>query len=180
MGNLISGNSGNGIDLININSSFPLSDNQVLGNSIGVGNSVANGPATIKFGNTKDGILLAPQNNLSGGLLRNTIGGSAAGTRNIIGGNATGIEINGNGGGTGANANPIYGNKIGYNNSGAALFNLGNTGDGIEVDNSGISGSSSAGRGPARETPSRRTAPASRSPRRTPTRPSLKPPSRTT
>ena len=83
----------------------------VLGNFIGTNASGAN------LGNTGDGVLIDSVAS------NNTIGGA-----NTIGFNGTGIEILG----SGAISNVVLGNFIGTNASGA---NLGNTGDGVLIDN---------------------------------------------
>ena len=112
--NLISGNGGDGINVMGKNAK----GNQVSGNYIGTTldgmNPLPNGGAGVYV----DG---APQN---------VIGGATAGDRNVISANrGSGVVI------TGADAveNKVQGNYIGTNKDGAAGA-LGNTGDGVLVD----------------------------------------------
>lgn len=112
--NLISGNGGDGINVMGKNAK----GNQVSGNYIGTTldgmNPLPNGGAGVYV----DG---APQN---------AIGGATAGDRNVISANrGSGVVI------TGADAveNKVQGNYIGTNKDGAAGA-LGNTGDGVLVD----------------------------------------------
>lgn len=108
-GNLISGNSGYGIEL-NTGSS-----NLVAGNRVGVN---ANG--TLKRGNTLGGILV--KNSLT-----DTIGGTSSGAANIISGNAShGIETFGTTDGL-----VVQGNFIGTDVS--KTIDLGNLGDGVHL-----------------------------------------------
>ena len=113
-GNLISGNSGNGITILFTSTV----SNVVQGNRIGT-----NASGTAAIGNTNAGVLIS-------GSSGNTVGGTSAGARNLISGNAgSGILLNG----TGANANVIQGNFIGTQGDGASA--LPNVSDGVGVIN---------------------------------------------
>jgi parallel beta-helix repeat protein len=109
-GNVISGNSGNGISL-----NAGATNNQVLGNLIG---TVASGLSALP--NTGSGVYLA-------GATSNTIGGTAPGARNVISGNnGTGISLS-----TSATSNQVLGNFIGTDATG--LRKLPNTFDGVDL-----------------------------------------------
>jgi hypothetical protein len=101
-GNVISGNLGNGVELIQ-----GANGELVQGNRIGTDVT-----GTVALGNGGDGILIATSGNI--------IGGTAAGAGNVVSANqANGIEISIGGG------NLVQGNLIGTNTSGtAALGNL--------------------------------------------------------
>ncbi len=102
--NLISGNGGNGITLIN-NTTLT----SITGNNIGLNVS---GSAALTNVN---GIFIQTST-------ANTIGGSTAGERNIISGNGSGVNLT-----TSANNNIVVGNYIGTNFTGtAAMANGGN------------------------------------------------------
>ena len=109
-GNVISGNSGDGIDLGGSGS------NIVEGNSIGT-----NAAGTLAVGNGNDGILI------ESGSTDNTIGGATAADGNVISGNSgNGVDIDG------ASSNTVEGNLIGTNAAGTAA--LGNGNDGILIE----------------------------------------------
>jgi hypothetical protein len=111
-GNLISGNVGQGVDVIGNN-------NVVQGNFIGPD---ASGSGAL--GNGKDGALVFGANN--------TIGGSTSGAGNLISGNGgDGVEV----AGTGATGNVIQSNHIGTDLGGTG--NIGNNGDGVRIEASG-------------------------------------------
>jgi Ca2+-binding RTX toxin-like protein len=100
-GNVISGNSGDGIDLLS-------GPNLVAGNYIG---TTASGGTLLA--NAADGVYVTSANN--------TIGGTTAAARNVIGGNGyfagkSGIEITG----AAATGNLIEGNYLGVNAAGTA------------------------------------------------------------
>jgi len=112
-GNLISGNTGSGIYIIN--AAGP--GNTVQGNLIGT-----NMAGTAALGNGRYGI------DVRG--IGNTIGGTVAGSGNVISGNPSGgVQITG----TGATGNVIQGNKIGTYISGTLI--VGNNGPGVSVSN---------------------------------------------
>jgi CSLREA domain-containing protein len=112
-GNLISGNGGNGISILE-------SGARVQGNRIGTDVS-----GTTKLANAADGVSVG-----SGGIVA-TIGGTANGAGNVISGNGTnGIEIN-------ATAALVEGNKIGTDVNGTTK--LANTNDGVLIDSGGTS-----------------------------------------
>jgi hypothetical protein len=113
-GNLISGNTFNGID-----SDVPV-DNDIQGNFIGT-----NAAGTAALPNGKAGIALF-------GGLRNTIGGAAAGSENVISGNGGPGIFFGLPEGTQNDENEVLGNKIGVSATGTAL---GNGGPGVQVHN---------------------------------------------
>ncbi len=115
--NIISGNSGDGID---INGG---ATNLVVGNWIGL-----DGTGAAPLGNLLDGVALT--NNASG----NTIGG-ANGAGNVISGNGSEPDATQDDGvfiGTGANNNYLWGNYIGTDATG--LVAVGNWGDGVYVE----------------------------------------------
>lgn len=154
-GNVISGNTGSGVQLSGANTK----SNSVLGNFIGVG-----GTGTAKLANTGAGVLIL------NGASNNTIGGTTVAARNVIAGNGTiGVQIDGlNQAGTAGNL--VQGNYIGVNASGntgvangaqgvlivggatgnsiggtvAGARNIisGNTTDGILIANAGTTGNS--------------------------------------
>jgi hypothetical protein len=112
--NVISGNSGDGINI-----TPGVSGTLVQGNYIGT-----NAAGTAALGNA-GGVAGVEMNGASG----NTIGGTTPGTRNVISGNArNGIIIRG----AGATANIVEGNYIGTNAAGKAV--LGNGGDGVFIN----------------------------------------------
>ena len=120
-GNIISGNTRNGVELTGAGTS----GNFVLGNYIGVDVS-----GELAMANMLDGVLI------TAGALTNDIGGPLLGDGNIISANGVagapaggnGIEIN-----TGSNGNTIQGNRIGVV---IGLNELGNVHSGIFVDTS--------------------------------------------
>ncbi len=124
--NTISGNSGNGIEILGANRG-----NQVIGNYIGVDLTGA-----LARNNSADGILI----NNSGA---NVIGGSNPGEGNLISGNTgDGIEING----LSATNNLVRGNLIGTTAAGTS--GVANSGNGILITSnsrSNIVGGISAG-----------------------------------
>jgi hypothetical protein len=113
--NLISGNSYSGI----IISGTVASDNQVLGNLIGVNIS-----GTTVISNTDDGIYI------TGGAQHNLIGGTTPAARNLISGNGlNGIEIIG----PDVSHNQVLGNYLGTDASGTQI--LGRSSWGIYIEN---------------------------------------------
>jgi CSLREA domain-containing protein len=121
-GNLISGNSGDGILIHSIGS--PTTGNQVMGNFVGTNRT---GAAAIA--NTGAGVELDGASN-------NFIGGTNFGEGNVISGNsADGLEITG-----GASNNLVQANLIGLTADG--LGALGNSGSGIEIYSVAAPGSS--------------------------------------
>jgi hypothetical protein len=109
-GNLISGNTGNGIELAN-------NGDQVLGNFIGT-----NAAGTAAVGNGVGVFITAAANN--------TIGGTSVAARNIISANSgDGVRIDG----SASTANVVQGNFIGTDVSGT--LPLGNGGDGVNIVN---------------------------------------------
>ena len=98
--NVISGNDGIGIDLLDT------SGNVIHGNLIGT-----NRPGTAVLGNAQQGV------RISGNSLGNVIGGPAAGQGNLISGNVEGVAIYGP-----AHDNVVEGNRVGTNASGDAAI----------------------------------------------------------
>ncbi len=111
--NVISGNNDNGIEIINSGTT----GNIVQGNYIGTD---VNGTAAI--GNAAEGVNIWDQST------NNTIGGLVAGARNVISGNNVGIAIED----SGTTGNQVHGNYIGTDVNGTA--DLGNTGDGVQIN----------------------------------------------
>jgi hypothetical protein len=112
-GNAISGNDRHGVTILDTGAS----GNDVLGNFIGTDIS-----GTVDLGNTIDGVFIAAASD-------NTIGGTAAGARNVISGNDDeGIHIDDD-----ASGNQVLGNFLGTDVTGTE--GLGNSGNGIVVDN---------------------------------------------
>ncbi len=110
-GNLISGNTGDGIDIIDDTGDV------VAGNMIGTDVT-----GTVALGNNGVGVYVVL------GASANTIGGTAAGAGNIISGNAEqGILFDG----AGVTGNVVEGNYIGTNLTGTAA--VANTGDGVQI-----------------------------------------------
>ena len=108
-GNVISGNTGPGVDITGAAST----GNVVAGNYIGT-----NAAGTAALGNSSDGIEISANNNL--------VGGTAAADRNLISGNLSdGIFI------TSGNNNQIEGNYIGTDVTGTAA--LANADEGVEI-----------------------------------------------
>ena len=119
--NIISGNSGSGVDLTGAGTI----DNVVAGNYLGLDTT-----GTQSLGNTLSGITI------QAGASSNTIGGTVAAARNVSSGNhhngnSRGIYITG----SGTNFNVVVGNYIGTNAAGTAA---------VANDNSGILISSGA------------------------------------
>jgi Ca2+-binding RTX toxin-like protein len=111
-GNLISGNSGRGVDIFG-GSSGTVVEGNLIGTDV---------TGTLALGNQQEGVLIDQAST------NNTVGGTSAAARNIISGNAPdGLRI-GSGGSTG---NVIEGNYIGTNASGAAA--LANGDFGVEI-----------------------------------------------
>jgi titin len=111
--NVISGNDNDGVKLLGVGST----GNKVLGNFIGL-NAAGN-----VVGNSSDGV------DISNGAANNIVGGAVAGARNVISGNGVnGVKIQG----VGTTGNQVLGNFIGLNAAGTA--DLGNTGDGVEIN----------------------------------------------
>ena len=109
--NVISGNTGYGIEIGGANS------NLVLGNFIGTNSADATG-----LGNSGSGIII------ENGASANTIGGTASGAANVISGNVNdGISVYD----TGTSNNVVLGNLIGANATGSAA--LPNTLSGIAI-----------------------------------------------
>ena len=104
-GNVISGNSGDGVEIISSGST----SNLVAGNFIGT-----NAAGTAAIANGTNGV------EIDSGATGNTIGGTTAGTGNLISGNnaasAAGIDITG----SGTSNNVVEGNVIGLGSGGAA------------------------------------------------------------
>ena len=121
-GNVISGNAGHGVMMegLEVPRAVILThDNTVQGNLIGTD---INGTAALPNGG--GGVALLDLTSA------NRIGGTAAGARNIISGNSgAGVRLSG-----ASIANKIKGNFIGTDAAGAV--GLGNTGDGIVIENS--------------------------------------------
>lgn len=104
-GNLISGNTTDGLFIRGQNST----GNTVVANLVGV-----RADGNTALANGAEGISIVEQAH------GNTVGGSAANERNIVAGNAGwGIHIGGN-----AQNNTVIGNRIGVNSAGAARANL--------------------------------------------------------
>lgn len=126
-GNLVSGNSGNGVVIVG-------TDNVVAGNRIGV-----TAAGTAGLGNGGSGVVLTGVCVGTGCVLlfvssNNTIGGTSPGAGNVISANgANGILINGFGGGL---SNVVQGNRIGTDASG--FITLGNQGNGVFVVNGAV------------------------------------------
>ncbi len=111
--NVISGNHGNGIIIVNGSTG-----NVVEGNYIGI-----NIGGSMALRNDADGLHLAS------GATNNTIGGTTAGAGNVISGNSDdGIEVTGNA----SSNNRIEGNLIGVAANGVAP--LGNSGTGVWIE----------------------------------------------
>jgi titin len=124
--NLISGNTGPGVYLLNC------AGNTVQGNLIGTSLSGANA-----LGNSNNGISLY-------NAAANLVGGTAAGARNLISGNGgSGVYLNG----SGATGNLVQGNYIGTATNGSLA--IPNAGDGITVNGAPANtiGGASAGAG---------------------------------
>jgi len=122
-GNLISGNTQNGIEISG--DIFTASYNTIQGNLIGVDLS-----GTLDMGNAEHGILIS-------GAFKNQVGGANAGEGNVISGNDRyGISITstGNPGDFYAYGNTIQGNRIGTNATGTAA--VGNAWSGINLEKS--------------------------------------------
>ena len=113
--NLISGNNGNGVRIVNLGTTIP-SGNLIVGNFIGTDST-----GMVALGNTGDGL------RVDGGAHNNTIGGTSVAARNLISGNnGSGIVL-----GTGTNNNLVQGNYVGTNAAGTAA--LGNAFVGVSV-----------------------------------------------
>ena len=125
-GNLISGNTGDGIKLTGASTT----DTVIKGNKIGT-----NAAGTAKLSNTGTGVNIE-------GAPRTIVGGAASGEGNLISGNDMGVIV-----GFGAGDCVLKGNKIGTNATGTAV--LGNQFDGILVSGGGatIIGGSASGEG---------------------------------
>jgi len=110
-GNLISGNTENGVSISGGN------NNQVLGNFIGTDVT-----GTKDLGNSKEGVAIINAPN-------NIVGGTASGARNVISGNnGDGVWIDFNM----STGNKVQGNFIGTDLTGTA--NLGNSGNGVHIN----------------------------------------------
>ena len=128
-GNLISGNSNVGIDIIGTSTT----DTLVAGNLIGT-----DALGTTSLGNFGSGVSIVSSGS-------NTVGGTLAGAGNVISGNGrNGLSI----GGPGANDNLVQGNWIGTNAAEAETIPNGNRDVRIEKDATGntIGGSTAAAR----------------------------------
>jgi FG-GAP-like repeat len=123
-GNIISGNSGNGVVITGPN-------NRVEGNLIGT-----DGSGTRSLGNHGNGVLITANNINSG----NIIGGTVPGARNVISGNSgSGVVMT-------AGGNVLEGNFIGTDVNGVAV--LRNSGAGVVVSGEGNTiGGTAAGAG---------------------------------
>ncbi len=117
-GNVISGNSGAGVDIVGSSS------NLVAMNWIGT-----TAAGTAELGNTGDGVLVSQS-------AANTIGGTSVGAGNLTSANTNGVEIND------SSSTLIEGNLIGLDQTGTLAF--GNTGAGVLVD-AGSSGTTIGG-----------------------------------
>ena len=108
-GNLISGNSGVGVEISGSGSYSMTSGNVVEGNFIGTdpaGKSIVD-PRGYSMGNGTGVLIMA-------GAQANSVGGSVSSARNLISGNlASGVEINGSGSFVGTTENIVEGNYIG-------------------------------------------------------------------
>ncbi len=114
-GNVVSGNSGDGIHISGAGSN----GNLIAGNLVGT-----NAAGTVALGNTAFGILI------DSGASSNTVGGNAASFGNVVSGNlSNGIEMMG----SGTTDNVVYSNLAGLNAAGTAA--VGNAIDGISIDN---------------------------------------------
>ena len=126
-GNVISGNTDNGVDL----DGSGVSGNVVQGNLIGSDKSGA-----VSIANGNDGVIV--QNSAGA----NTIGGTATGAGNVISGNTgNGVEI------ALTSGNLVLGNLIGVTKNGSAI--LGNGADGVLVNAASLNtiGGTAAGAG---------------------------------
>jgi hypothetical protein len=131
-GNVISGNSGNGVSLSSQNNPGGF---LVQGNFIGL-----NAAGTAALGNSGEGVSCIHLSN-------STIGGATTAARNIVSGNGgNGVSIGGSGG-----SNTIQGNFIGTNASGAAA--LGNGGHGVSITGGGNSNNTIGGAATSPGTP---------------------------
>ena len=114
--NVISGNSGDGIQISGNASVGIATGNEVLGNFVG---TRANGIEAL--GNAEDGVDIFDAR-------VNTVGGTVSGARNVIAGNQDdGVEISGNL----ATDNQVLGNFVGTDAGGTV--DLGNGNDGVEI-----------------------------------------------
>ena len=114
-GNLISGNTAQGIYL----TSAGTNGNVISGNFIGL-----NAAGTAAVTNGFSGI------EINGGAQTNVVGGTTVSARNVISGNTIqGVFFNG----AGTNGNRVLGNYIGTNAAGSAA--VANAGDGVEIYN---------------------------------------------
>jgi titin len=124
--NVISGNTGDGVDIEGTGTSQNLVAGNLIGTNVTGGTTLANTGFGVAIGTSAS---------------KNTVGGTTAGARNVISANGGGgIDINS------ASSNVIEGNYIGTDVTG--LLNLGNTGDGVKIENSARNntvGGSSAG-----------------------------------
>jgi titin len=118
--NIISGNTGNGVEIDGTASGPQTSGNVVEGNYIGTDVT-----GLVAVGNL-NGIVI------DDGATDNTIGGATAGSRNVISGNSIGIRIEGTPSGPQTSENFVEGNYIGTDSS--SLVAVGN-GDGILITN---------------------------------------------
>jgi len=124
--NLISGNSGSGVYLLNC------AGNTVQGNLIG---TPVSGTAALGNGNNGISLYNAP---------RNQVGGTATGARNVISGNTgSGVYLNG----SGTTGNLVQGNYIGTDTNGSLA--IPNAGDGLTINGGSANtiGGASAGAG---------------------------------
>ncbi len=110
-GNVISGNSGDGVEITGATSSA----NVVAGNWIGT-----NPDGTVAVANLNDGIYINQSSD-------NTIGGTSTGAANLISGNTNGVEL------SDASDTVVQGNLIGLDQTGS--ISLGNFSAGVLVDN---------------------------------------------
>ncbi len=125
--NVISGNTGDGVDLTGAGATGNLVAGNYIGTNVNGTAHVPNGSGGADGGN--DGVLIA------NGATSNTIGGTSAGARNIISGNAdSGVEITN----SGTTGNVVAGNFIGTDATGeAGLGNLAGAGVAINIEATG-------------------------------------------
>ena len=111
-GNLISGNTGQGVFIESNQASYNLVQGNLIGTDV---------HGTVDLGNSLSGVWIS-------GAITNTIGGAVSGARNVISGNdQNGVLISGDT----AFGNMVYSNTIGTNITGT--FAISNTASGIDI-----------------------------------------------